>query len=77
MLSLPNDSGAVAAYHLGNEKLFMDVKKSPMTAAIPDKLKALLAIAGKVQEGGKSVRAKISHGLGGKAPRTWKFTTGC
>src|SRR5271155_4120862 len=49
--------GAVAAYHLnGNEQLVLDVKNSADRAAVSDKLKALLAIAGKVQRGGKNVQ---------------------
>jgi uncharacterized peroxidase-related enzyme len=48
--------GAVAAHHLGgNEKLVNDMKLNFEDAAISDKLKALLAIAGKVQKGGKLV----------------------
>jgi uncharacterized peroxidase-related enzyme len=48
--------GAVAAYHLGNdERIVCDVKKDPESAAVSDKMKALLAIAGKVQRGGKEV----------------------
>jgi uncharacterized peroxidase-related enzyme len=48
--------GAVAAHHLGgNEQLVRDVKMAAAGAAISEKLKALLAIAGKVQTGGKSV----------------------
>jgi len=48
--------GAVAAYRLnGNEKLVGDVKLDFESAEISDKLKALLAIAGKVQQGGKLV----------------------
>ena len=48
--------GAVAAHHLGgNEQLVQDVKQKASTAAVSEKLKALLAIAGKVQAGGKSV----------------------
>jgi uncharacterized peroxidase-related enzyme len=48
--------GAAAAHHLGgNEQLVLDVKRSYESAAISDKLKALLAIAGKVQQGGKKV----------------------
>jgi hypothetical protein len=40
----------VAAYHLGNnEQLVLDVKRDPEHAAVSDKMKALLAIAGKVQ----------------------------
>jgi uncharacterized peroxidase-related enzyme len=48
--------GAVAAYHLGgNVQLVLDVKQSAECAAVSDKLKALLAIAGEVQRGGKHV----------------------
>ncbi len=51
--------GAVAAAHLGgDEGLVADVKRDFESAKIPSKLKALLAIAGKVQEGGKSVRTE-------------------
>src|ERR1700691_1559700 len=51
--------GAVAAYHLdGNEQLVLDVKQDTESAGISDKLKALLAIAGKVQRGGKNVLAE-------------------
>ena len=50
--------GAVAAYRLnGNEKLVNDVKLNFEGAAISGKLKALLAIAGKTQKGGKQVTA--------------------
>ena len=48
--------GAVAAYHLrGDEQLIKDMKLNFEAAKISDKLKALLAIAGKVQKGGKQV----------------------
>src|SRR5664279_2225611 len=48
--------GAVAAAHLaGDEPLVQNVKLDFENAAISDKLKALLAIAGKVQSGGKNV----------------------
>jgi len=48
--------GAIAAYHLGgDEEIVQKVKSDPATAAISDKLKALLAIAAKVQKGGKHV----------------------
>jgi uncharacterized peroxidase-related enzyme len=48
--------GAAAAHYLGgNEKLVNAIKLNFEGAAIPDKLKALLAIAGKVQKGGKLV----------------------
>jgi uncharacterized peroxidase-related enzyme len=48
--------GALAAYHLGgNEELVLDVKTDFENADISEKLKALLAIAGKVQRSGKDV----------------------
>jgi uncharacterized peroxidase-related enzyme len=48
--------GAVAAYRLGgDEKLVEDVKANFKSALITDKMKALLAIAGSVQKGGKQV----------------------
>jgi uncharacterized peroxidase-related enzyme len=51
-----NAHGAVAAYRLGaNENLVNDVKLNFESAAISDRMKALLAIAGKVQKGGKQV----------------------
>ena len=50
--------GAVAAHHLGgNEKLIDDIKRNFETSPISEKMKALLAIAGKVQQGGKQVTA--------------------
>ncbi len=48
--------GAAAAHYLGgNEELVTEIKLNFETAPISDKLKALLAIAGKVQKGGKLV----------------------
>ncbi|HTV55080.1 MAG TPA: peroxidase-related enzyme [Terriglobia bacterium] len=48
--------GAIAAHHLGgNEQLVRDLKRDYKTADVSNKLKALLAIAGKVQQGGKNV----------------------
>jgi len=48
--------GAVAAHHLdGNEELVRSVKQDFEHAGISGKLKALLAIAAKVRESGKSV----------------------
>ena len=48
--------GAIAAHHLdGDDALVSQVKRDFELAAISDKLKALLAIAGKVQGGGKNV----------------------
>jgi uncharacterized peroxidase-related enzyme len=51
--------GAIAAHHLdGNEDLVASVKQNFQGAAISEKMKALLAIAGKVQRGGKQVTAE-------------------
>jgi uncharacterized peroxidase-related enzyme len=50
--------GAVAAHHLGgNEDLVLDVRNDFERAAVSEKLKALLAIAGKVQRSGKDVQS--------------------
>ena len=48
-------SAAAAAHLQGNYDLVERVKLAPETAEVSDKLKALLAIAGKVQKGGKQV----------------------
>jgi uncharacterized peroxidase-related enzyme len=54
-----NAHGAVAAHYLGgNETLVREMKLDFESAAITDKLKALLAIAGKVQKGGKHVKSE-------------------
>jgi uncharacterized peroxidase-related enzyme len=51
--------GAVAAHHLGgNEKLVKELKVNFEAAPVSEKLKALLAIAGKVQKGGKNVASR-------------------
>lgn len=49
--------GAVASHHLGDEdwSLVQSVKCDPATANVSPKLKALLSIAGSVQQGGKQV----------------------
>ncbi len=53
-----NIHGAIAAAHLGgNEAVVKQVKTDFMQAEISEKLKALLAIAGKVQQDGKLVTA--------------------
>ncbi len=53
--------GAIAAHHLGGLKdLVSAVKHDYEHAAISDKLKALLAISGKVQLGGKNVTVSLS-----------------
>jgi uncharacterized peroxidase-related enzyme len=49
--------GAAAACHLGDATVIMQVKADFLTAPISEKLKALLAIAGKVQQDGKLVTA--------------------
>src|SRR5512147_2177656 len=50
--------GAVAAHHLGGaEELVVAVKTDPERAAISEKLKALLVIAGKTAESGRLVTA--------------------
>src|SRR5262249_55648188 len=52
-----NSHAAIAACHLEDEHLVQSVMNGPDDAAISEKLKALLAIAGKVQQGGRAVRA--------------------
>jgi uncharacterized peroxidase-related enzyme len=47
--------GAAAAAHLGSKETVKQVKTEFSSAPISEKLKALLAIAGKVQESGKAV----------------------
>jgi uncharacterized peroxidase-related enzyme len=51
-------SAAAAAHLNGNYDLVEQIKVNPEAAAISDKLKALLAIAGKVQQGGKQVTSE-------------------
>jgi hypothetical protein len=68
--------GALAAYHLeGDENLVFNVKRDFESAAISEKLKALLPIAGKVQQGSKNVLPAIWNTLGVWAQRIGKFTT--
>jgi uncharacterized peroxidase-related enzyme len=51
--------GAIAAYHLqGDEDLVAAIKRDFESTPISAKLKALLAIAGKVQQGGKAVQVE-------------------
>lgn len=51
-----NSHGEIACYYLGGDRdLVEQVRKNYNNAAISDKLKALLNIAGKVQKGGKHV----------------------
>ncbi|GAB4028372.1 carboxymuconolactone decarboxylase family protein [Spirosoma gilvum] len=53
--------GAVASYHLGDDdwSLVQSVKCNPDQAAISPKLKALLAVAGAVQQSGKAVTPEL------------------
>jgi uncharacterized peroxidase-related enzyme len=51
-------SAAAAAHLKGNYDLVEQIKIDPEAAAVSDKLKALLAIAGKVQQGGKQVTSE-------------------
>ncbi len=54
-----NAHGAIAACHLdGYEQLVEEVKRDFTQAGVSDKLKALLAIAAKVQQSGKNVLAE-------------------
>ena len=50
--------GAAAACHLGGPEIVEQVKTDLQSAPVTPKLKALLAIAGKVQQGGKQVIAE-------------------
>ncbi len=50
--------GAAAACHLGSSEVVQQVKADFHTAPVTPKLKALLAIAGKVQQSGKLVSAE-------------------
>ena len=49
--------GAAAACHLGDPSIVDKVKADFLTAPVSDKLKALMAIAGKVRQDGKLVTA--------------------
>jgi uncharacterized peroxidase-related enzyme len=53
-----NSHAAIAACHLENENLVTTVMQGPDTAAISEKLKALLAVAARVQQGGRAVRTE-------------------
>jgi uncharacterized peroxidase-related enzyme len=51
--------GAAAAAHLGKNAEWVDqIKRDFLTSPVSDKLKALLLIAGQVQQGGKHVSAE-------------------
>jgi uncharacterized peroxidase-related enzyme len=52
-----NSHAAIAACHLDDEHLVQSVMQSPDAADISEKLKALLAVAAKVQQGGRAVQS--------------------
>jgi len=53
---------AIAACHLGEDRPLVDeVMRDPEQARISPKLRALLAIAGRVQQGGRNVRDEDVH----------------
>ena len=52
-----NSHAAIAACHLDDEPLVQSVMAGPDAAQISEKLKALLAVAARVQQGGRSVQA--------------------
>lgn len=54
---LSHSAAAIAHLGGGHEQLLERIKVNPETAEVPNKLKALLNIAGLVQKGGKSVSA--------------------
>lgn len=57
-------SAAAAAHLNGNYDLVEQAKVNPEDTGISDKLKALLAIAGKIQQGGKQVTAADARDRG-------------
>ncbi len=71
--------GAIAAHHLGgNEETVIEVKRDFEHAGVSDKLKALLAIAGQVQRGGKNVLpGSCGASSGARAPPTGRSMTPC
>ena len=58
-----NVHGAIAAHYMQCDMDYIDaVKLDPLNTPISDKMKALLAIAGSVQKGGKNVTtAQVDH----------------
>ena len=67
---------AIATAHCGDEALVAQVTKEGERAPVSPKLQALLAIAARVQEGGRSVRVEdVARAPAQRAPRTWRSTT--
>ena len=70
--------GAAASHHLGgNPELIDQVKQNFEAAPITEKLKALLAIAGQVQKGGKNVTAAHVARARQAGRRMWRSMTRC
>jgi uncharacterized peroxidase-related enzyme len=73
--------GSTAAEHLGGTpesyKLIDNIKQNYEATPLSDKMKALLAIAGKVQKGGKHVTTEHVERAHGTAPATRKSTIRC
>jgi len=71
--------GATAAAHLNeDEDLVRSVKSDFERAEVSSKLKALLAIAGRVQKTGKQVLPEdVARARAGKVQPVWKFMTRC
>ena len=68
--------GAAAAHYLGgNESLVQQIKRGFEASSVSDKLKALLAISGKVQKGGKQVTEDDIARARGMAHPIRRFTT--
>ena len=62
--------GAIAAHHLGDEDLVVQVKGDPARAPISEKLKALLVVAGQTAQGGTFVTPEaIARGEGPRRDR--------
>ena len=76
MIASQTIHGAVAAHYLdGDEKLIGHIKRDFLSAPISDKLKALLVIAGKVQQSGKNVTSQDIANARARVPRISRFTT--
>nr|BFE85240.1 hypothetical protein GCM10020093_078410 [Planobispora longispora] len=55
------------------EQVHTDLEAAPVS----DKMRALLEIAGAVQQGGRRVTARQVAAARRRAPRTWRYTTPC
>jgi AhpD family alkylhydroperoxidase len=70
--------GSTAAQHLGGSdadyELIAGIKQNYEAGPVSAKMKALLAIAGKVQKGGKQVTGEDVERAGGRAQLTRRYT---